>query len=331
MRPGGGINDITYVADWDGKGRSNDEEEPMRRQWVDKATGKVIDLSNFSFSEMSGWNGYEYDYTTWDKAQGTNYDLSVLTVSKTVVSVRGILSEGKQAAGVYISGVQKGETVHIYIRVNGLKNGQYLSIVNEINQEGDRQITEDGVADITLTSNGTSYGNVYMLVYGAGELDVTIEQLPLYPGALVSDGVDDYGRTAEVIDEQVGTMLVYGDYLTTNAQYMVSCGLGSEDTWLYATQDDNNGVARIGRPNKTVTDTMPMASLTRDQASPNSQMMLFNAGDRNYACAWVARLILIREQLDDAAVEFLKWKVDKEYRDWCKANGYEYAINQLTE
>ncbi len=48
---------------------------------------------------------------------------------------------------------------------------------------------------------------------------------------------------------------------------------------------------------------------------------------QNYA---LYRLIFIREQLDDAQVDFLKWKVEKEYRDWCKENGYEYAINQLT-
>ena len=41
------------------------------------------------------------------------------------------------------------------------------------------------------------------------------------------------------------------------------------------------------------------------------------------------RLILIKEQLDDAQVEFLKWKVSKEYRDWCKENGYEYAITEM--
>lgn len=319
---GGGITDITYVADWDAKGRSNDEEEPMRSQWIDKKTGKVINLSDFGFSGMSGWNGYEYDYTTWIKAAGTNYDLSVLTVSKTVVSVHGILSEGKLAAGVYINKVQNGETVHIYIRVSGLKPGQYVRIANEINQEGDSQITEDGETDLTLTNDGSRYGNVYILVYGAGELDVTIEQLPFYPGALVSDGVDDYGRTAETISEEVGTMLVYGDYLTINTQYLLSSGLATEDTWLYATQEDNNGVARVGKPDRKVTDTMPMASLTRDPASPNANMRLFNAGDRNYACAWLARLILIREQLDGAQIELLKWKVDKEHRDWLKEKGW---------
>lgn len=61
--------------------------------------------------------------------------------------------------------------------------------------------------------------------------------------------------------------------------------------------------------------------------------MVVGAGGYSYGFGKSAlyRLILIREQLDGAQVEFLRWKVEKEYRDWCRENGYEYAMNQLTE
>ena len=62
---GGGIADVTYVADWDAKGRSNDEEETMRSQWTDKVNGRVINLNNYSFSEMSGWGGFRFDWSSW--------------------------------------------------------------------------------------------------------------------------------------------------------------------------------------------------------------------------------------------------------------------------
>ena len=51
-----------------------------------------------------------------------------------------------------------------------------------------------------------------------------------------------------------------------------------------------------------------------------------NAGENN--CP-IFRLIFIKEQLNDAQLDFLKWKVGKEYRDWCKENGYEYAISEM--
>ena len=38
------------------------------------------------------------------------------------------------------------------------------------------------------------------------------------------------------------------------------------------------------------------------------------------------RLILIREQLDETQTAYLVNKVQKEYNDWCRANGYDYAI-----
>lgn len=65
----------------------------------------------------------------------------------------------------------------------------------------------------------------------------------------------------------------------------------------------------------------------------NNKISLFSRVNTVIELGYAAiyRLILIQEQLDDAQVEFLRWKVEKEYREWCKANGYEYAINQLTE
>ena len=33
------LHGIHYVCDFDAKGRSNDEDEPMRSTWTDKATG----------------------------------------------------------------------------------------------------------------------------------------------------------------------------------------------------------------------------------------------------------------------------------------------------
>ena len=38
------------------------------------------------------------------------------------------------------------------------------------------------------------------------------------------------------------------------------------------------------------------------------------------------RLILIKEQLNAQQLEFLKWKVDKEYRDWIKKNNYNINL-----
>ena len=64
---------------------------------------------------------------------------------------------------------------------------------------------------------------------------------------------------------------------------------------------------------------------TREPAVPQNPLNN-TAGENN--CP-IFRLIFIKEQLDDTQQEFLMWKVGKEYRDWCKENGYEYAISEM--
>lgn len=325
----GELDNITYVADWDGKDRSNDEEESMRSQWVDKKTGKVIELHNFGYAGMSGWGGCGTDMS---KLVPHN-DITVTETTYMSLKCTRILKQSNSPISEWGPNRIASGPATVRFRITGVSDNLSIRFESYTIEDGLKTLftsTGDGVYTAEISDPAKYYRWIAVLpadaVYPVN-CNVTIEQLPLYPGALVGDGVDDYGLTQEAINEEVGTMLVYGDYLTTKAQYVLSCGLATEDTWLYATQEDNNGVARIGRPDKTVTDTMPMASLTRDPASPNARMYLFNAGDSNYACAWLSRLILIREQLDAAQVEFLRWKVEKEYRDWLIRMGlYEEEI-----
>lgn len=202
---GGGITDITYVADWDGKDRSNDEEEPMRSQWIDKKTGKVINLSNFGFTEDSGWNNTDY------------------------------------------------------------------------------------------------------------------------PGALVSDGVDDYGQTAEAVSEEVGTIISDFRFIREHdrGEYLFNTSIGENRMYIYKASD---GHVTQGVPYHLfgIYDEIPRINThSRTPGNPASPLYLFSyQTSSELAQAVLYRLILIREQLDAAQAEFLKWKVDKEYRDWLKEKGW---------
>lgn len=159
---------------------------------------------------------------------------------------------------------------------------------------------------------------------------VTVEILPSYPGALVSDGVDDYGLTQEAISEEVGTMLVYAGLIDESAggYYILNTKNSTGDNGRLYVWRSGEGKYAVGLPNKVV-DSLPFV-LTRVPQAPALPMYIASSGPGYYSACITGRIILIREQLDGAQVEFLKWKVEKEYRDWCRANGYEYAINQLT-
>ena len=312
---GGGIADVTFVADWDAKGRSNDEEADVRSQWTDKATGKVINLSNYAYSQMSGWNGYSYDWLTWRSDINTQY--AVLTRNDHMVHVSNV---GAQPTWTIINNASI-ERRPLRLRVNGMREGVKL-IVRFDNTELLRATNGEYFIDGGGTEKGL-YAFAFTGYNANEDCDVTIEQLPLYPGALVSDGVDDIGSTAEILSEPIGSLLLhYRNFGMEHGDYVFFTGSsldGGKRLYFYKSSSDNMS---IGMPNKVDNDNF--VSLARTPLAPDKTLK-FEPGNHTA----IFRLIFIQEQLDAAQLEFLEWKVSKEYRDWCKANGYEYAINEM--
>ena len=203
---GGGIADITYVADWDAKGRSNDEEEPMRSQWTDKATGKVINLSNYSFSQMSGWNGYNYDFSSnWMSDQASMLSFEK-TQGKTIIT--GFKEYADAGFNFYIN--SSNPAMHVRLLISGLNGKNSCSIQYKANLDDTyttlKTIREDGILEVDVPESAITV--LYFHIYDKENPDaITIEQLPLYPGALVSDGVDDKIQAEEALGE-VGSVLI---------------------------------------------------------------------------------------------------------------------------
>lgn len=320
-RPGG-IANVHYVADWDGKGRSNSEEEPMRSTWTDRTTGKVIDLHNYEFAAGSGWNGYALNFTgTFIKMLSTD----ILTQSRYECTN----GEGNP----YMLFTNNNVSVPSFrIRVTGRTAALSCRYMNEDNVWSSYDIPADGEYVLPASQAKTGSGVIGFLGRQAG---LVIEQLPLYPGALVSDGVDDYGKTREALTEEVGTALIHMADINPKPSvfyYNIPTPNNNEPGRLYFYSEGTNLTPYAGNPNMNIGHD-PIRIFRRSPiATPALPLYISTVIEgslcQNYA---LYRLILIREQLDDAQAEFLKWKVEKEYRDWCKKNGYEYAINQLTE
>lgn len=330
----GELDNITYVADWDGKGRSNDEDEPMRSTWTDRATGKVIDLHNYAYAGMSGWGGYGQDFSAWAIINATLYQSDLITVNANTMRIKGTFSEGYNRSGLRLDYTPLNNEEKFFLKVSGLKDGQLLYIIDETPDVGRSYIIDsDGIADIRFTTaSTTSKPNPKLFIYvqiseGSEAVDVTIEQLPIYPGALVSDGVDDYGVTKEAISEEVGTMLVYAGLIDESAggYYILNTKNSTGDNGRLHVWRSGEGHYAVGLPNKVV-DSLPFV-LTRVPQAPALPMYIASGGPGYYSACIIYRIILIREQLDGAQVEFLKWKVDKEHRDWLIRMGlYEEEI-----
>lgn len=315
------LNDIHYVADWDAKGRSNSEEGGGISKWIDKATGKVITLNNFSFSEMSGWNGYAFDWSKWYSDIESQGGTIVKGDNKVIVKNFG------NKPGWTILYDMSVSIIPCKIRISGLSEGKSLYFYSGNTSEAALYFTvqEDGIYDLNPIPD--KIGLVFRAVgYSVNEeANLVIEQLPLYPGTLVSDGVDDYGISDSIIDGEVGTIVVLAKYLDENVNNKTILNCNSNNSSSRIVIWNYSGILRIGRPNKILEKSVTMFDLTRTPVSPEDHLVLFssliNGGNRS-KCA-IQRIVFIKEQLSEFQVNYLKEKIIREYEDWCIANGYD--------
>lgn len=181
---------------------------------------------------------------------------------------------------------------------------------------------EEGLNTIPSTSIPEEYANVCFDLNSLSIGDyIEVEQLPLYPGALVSDGVDDYAISDEVIDEEIGGMVYYGEEITAkNGAYFFNCGIGPENNNRIYFYRSNEGQLNIGRPG--IVTELPTASLTRNPLVPADKLYIsVYTLNNNYANMALYQLRLIKTQPTDVQLEVIKQQVLREHNDYIKEMG----------
>lgn len=175
---------------WTVVGKTNEDED---RATIANITGNGNDLvlSNFAFSENSGYGLYAENYAGGRWVQSTDRaDLTWTSYSVNITSVKVASTQ------LYYQSYpeQPSFIVPSYkIKVYGLKDGQTLSY-RQATSEGQQlyKISEDGtytLPSFPFKANGDWYG--FTLNKVQESCDITIEQIPEYEGYLVTDGVDD--------------------------------------------------------------------------------------------------------------------------------------------
>lgn len=156
-------------------------------------------MKNFFWGGMSGVGGYVDNWNSsadwavnsyWVNSH-TDHKLQFITAS-TVVQVKS--KNVYNAENVYknilnVNGlteaVNKGAVSSLEIFVTDSITSKVIKIFS-FETDGVIQISFDDVLQ-------DYYVNYFVTGNNTNDIDITIEQLPLYPGALVFDGVDDYG------------------------------------------------------------------------------------------------------------------------------------------
>lgn len=143
-----------------------------------------LKLNNFLFAAMSGVGGYDISSTNIlpDRANVTVTDNRVIHITKKLSTTDNMVNI-----------VPANSNPTHKFKVTGLSDGRQVSLVN---RNGGFYTFDNGEHEVTLTypEGTTSLYNAIGVTGDIGDMDVTIEFIPRYPNALVTDGVDDYGQ-----------------------------------------------------------------------------------------------------------------------------------------
>ena len=144
---------------------------------------RPLKLNNFLFAAMSGVGGYDIASTNIlpDRANVTVTDNRIIHITKKLSTTDNMVNI-----------VPANSNPTHKFKVTGLSDGRQVSLVN---RNGGFYTFDNGEHEVTLTypEGTTSLYNAIGVTGDIGDMDVTIEFLPKYPNALVTDGADDYG------------------------------------------------------------------------------------------------------------------------------------------
>lgn len=212
------------VARYSASGLTN-EQMAANPVWVDKTgNGHDLQLKNFAWKGMSGVGGYVADIDEWGTNSTAAYfernSIKITATFKENVSL-GLLYHNiklRQSCVLKVTGIPEGCDAFLDDR---LGNRFYMS--------------EDGVYEI-IPSNFLAEALYFSIEkyperwYGS---KLTIEQLPLYPGFILGDGVDDFAVTEKELNFE-DTYTVYTAFIpfqNNPTRNMILCGADSEKTF----------------------------------------------------------------------------------------------------
>lgn len=217
----------SLVGVWSAYGMTNDS--PNRSTIKNKLSNKGGDfvISNAAYDKMSSYGGYEFakfDNTLdWYNTEGND---NVEVVSRNGHSItlkrltgpnfgyfqnstfRGLISN------VIPFKVNSNKNISVIWDVHGLsisegkdKSVRVQELVlnpNEDNYTNLKTLNEEELAQIDISTNSLYYLLWFDLSTLAVDEEVTIEMLPLFEGAFVTDGIDDLITSTKTVQEMLG-------------------------------------------------------------------------------------------------------------------------------
>lgn len=224
------------VTRWHFGGLTNEMMAAMDDPRIEDADGKgrFLSFKNFAWGGMSGVGGYVQDF---------NYFRNNATVDKVRID-----EQNSNSIKVTILTTGINNAIYIPKNIYQFNKSYFIKISSEGYNEGDLSLSFYAPSTSTATTvkvplnpNGITeipaikeddFFAVYLDV-GGKVGSITIEQLPLYPGFILGDGVDDFAVTEKELNFE-DTYTVYTAFIpfqNNPTRNMILCGADSKKTF----------------------------------------------------------------------------------------------------
>lgn len=210
---------------------------------------RPLKLNNFLFAAMSGVGGYEYNYLdsalfiaylSGVRGDGTITDNTItinnVKVDSGVIETR--VNSPSKKYKVRVTGITSNETLR-YVVYGDTSLGELATIIFDMKKDGEYELpasTYSATYNMKWQVMAASYPHT---------CNITIEQIPSYPNALVTDGVDDYGQIQNL---QHGVKVLF---TTINpfidGKFIYDQRLTTTEPWLFAVFNDKGSIAYNSR------------------------------------------------------------------------------------
>ena len=217
------------VARYSASGLTN-EQMAANPVWVDKTgNGHDLQLKNFAWKGMSGVGGYVGDFSKWVNNRDTTEIGITKSNPKVIIDVK--VSQGSGKNIVFISKSNLGISNNVTIKITSTYPEGVMKFANSASNKY-LKLPSNGI--ITLQDNPEYTSNEMHLHLASADLgQITIEQLPLYPGFILGDGVDDFAVTEKELNFE-DTYTVYTAFIpfqNNPTRNMILCGADSKKTF----------------------------------------------------------------------------------------------------
>lgn len=218
---------VTPQVIYDVKRQGLTNDTPNSDWYLKDFSGNGHDMQLYNFAKKldSGISKYEEDFTTWKISQTG----IVSTINANSIHITRIESSLNEAHVFFENATTTNKKFNIKLKVSGLTSDMKCTLNN---QNSIIKELVNGVNEISVDLVTGWYGFTIIKLDGSiiGDCDITIEQIPDYEGALVSDGVEDYGK--------VKNLPIYKDY-TVVADREIVDGLINNANGGVATRSNN--------------------------------------------------------------------------------------------